>query len=87
MAIAYVSGFAALILPGGLGAREEVLQTMLAGQLARTEGSAAPPVAALVAVALRIVWTVFEVALALALWRLPPTADGVRLEHGAEGQA
>ena len=68
--ISDVTGFAALILPGGFGAREEVLKTMLAGQLTRTEGSAAEPVAALVAVTLRIVWTIFEVAFALALWKL-----------------
>ena len=72
VAISYVTGFAALILPGGFGAREEVLRTMLAGQLTRTEGSASDPVAALVAVALRIVWTIFEVAFALALWKLGP---------------
>ncbi len=73
VAISYVTGFAALILPGGFGAREEVLRTMLAGQLIRTEGSASEPVAALVAVALRIVWTIFEVAFALALWKLGPS--------------
>lgn len=68
--IAYVAGFAALILPGGFGAREELLKTMLAGQLAAGEGSAAEPVAALVSVAIRIVWTIFEVAFAVALWKL-----------------
>ncbi len=70
VAISYVTGFAALILPGGFGAREEVLKSMLSRQLARSEGSAAEPVAALAAVTLRIVWTVFEVAFALALWKL-----------------
>ena len=70
VAISYVTGFAALILPGGFGAREEVLKTMLVSQLAASEGSAAEPVAALVAVTLRIVWTIFEVAFALALWKL-----------------
>ncbi len=73
VAISYVTGFAALILPGGFGAREGVLKTMLAGQLISTEGSAAEPVAALVAVTLRIVWTIFEVAFAVALWKLVPT--------------
>ncbi len=70
VAISYVTGFAALILPGGFGAREEVLKTMLASQLAMSEGIASEPVAALVAVTLRIVWTIFEVAFALALWKL-----------------
>ena len=73
VAISYVTGFAALILPGGFGAREGVLKTMLTGQLTATEGSAAEPVAALVAVTLRIVWTIFEVAFALALWKLVPS--------------
>ena len=73
VALSYVTGFAALILPGGFGAREGVLKTMLAGQMTATEGSAAEPVAALVAVTLRIVWTIFEVAFALALWKLVPT--------------
>jgi hypothetical protein len=70
VALSYVTGFAALILPGGFGAREGVLKTMLSGQMTGTEGSAAEPVAALVAVTLRIVWTIFEVAFALALWKL-----------------
>jgi uncharacterized membrane protein YbhN (UPF0104 family) len=73
VSISYVTGFAALILPGGFGAREGVLKTMLASQLTATEGSAAEPVAALVAVMLRIVWTIFEVAFALALWKLVPS--------------
>ncbi len=71
VAISYVTGFAAIILPGGFGAREEVLKAMLSGQLVASEGGAAEAVAALVAVTLRIVWTVFEVAFALALWKLP----------------
>ena len=72
VALSYVTGFAALILPGGFGAREGVLKSMLVGQMTATEGSAAEPVAALVAVTLRIVWTLFEVAFALALWKLVP---------------
>ncbi len=73
--ISYVIGFAVLFLPGGLGAREAILQLVLVRQLGETDGAAS--LAAALAVALRVVWTLFEVIAALALgsWfpKTPPT--------------
>jgi len=68
VAISYVAGFAAFILPGGFGAREAVLQKVLAVQLLPTEGAAAAPLAAIIAIVLRILWTAFEVAVSLTCW-------------------
>ncbi len=68
VAMSYVAGFAAFILPGGFGAREAVLQKVLAVQLLPTEGVAAAPVAAIIAIVLRILWTAFEVLISLACW-------------------
>lgn len=71
--LSYVAGFVVLVSPGGLGAREFVLQRVLAPQLAPAAGSDAAAVAAAVAVVLRLVWTAFEVAWALGLlWLARP---------------
>lgn len=63
VAASYVAGFLAFILPGGLGAREEMLQVCLEARLTGVIGKPDTGAAA-VAVLLRLVWTVFEVALA-----------------------
>lgn len=57
VALSYVIGFVVLVSPGGLGAREVVLQQVLGG-----------PVAAVVALVLRLVWTTFEVIAAGVLY-------------------
>ena len=69
-AIAYISGFVAIILPGGLGVREELLQRMLSVQLRPTLGDSATGFAVVTAFALRLVWTLFEIACSLLLWRV-----------------
>jgi len=69
-AIAYISGFVAIILPGGLGVREELLQRMLSVQLRPTMGDSATGFAVVTAFALRLVWTLFEIAFSLLLWWL-----------------
>lgn len=69
IALAYVIGFAALVVPGGVGVREWFVQTFLAIEfavlLAPAEAEALAVVAALV---LRLVWTVAEVFLILCLY-------------------
>jgi uncharacterized membrane protein YbhN (UPF0104 family) len=55
--LSYVVGFVVLVSPGGLGAREAVLLHVLGG-----------PVAAVVALVLRLVWTTFEVIAAGVLY-------------------
>ncbi len=62
VAISYVFGFLVLFSPAGAGAREWVLQLVLALQLCSNA------LAALIAILLRVVWTVFEVAVAIVLY-------------------
>ncbi len=57
VAISYVIGFVVLFAPGGLGARELLLQQVLEQQVPAAQ-------AAIVAVVLRIVWTAFEMVVA-----------------------
>ncbi len=66
--LGYVAGFAALIVPGGVGARELVYQQLVGAQLAGLVGGAEAH-AALVAVALRLVWTAAELAV-IGPWAL-----------------
>lgn len=68
--LSYVAGFVVLVSPGGLGAREFVLQQILAPDLVPKLGSAAAGVAVVVALTLRLVWTAFEVVFALLLLAL-----------------
>ena len=74
--LSYVSGFVVLVSPGGLGAREFVLQQVLTPGLTPIVGANAAGVAAVTALALRLVWTAFEVVFALGLWLFgKPTDD------------
>jgi hypothetical protein len=69
VAVSYVLGFVVLVAPGGLGVRELVLQFALTRRFAGApDGSAAAGTAAVVAIVLRLAWTVAELALAAALW-------------------
>jgi len=76
--LSYVLGFVVLVAPGGLGVRELVLQQVLTRRfLADREEATAAGVAAVVALVLRLVWTVAEVVLASALWAWRPRShDG-----------
>ncbi|MGL6076714.1 MAG: lysylphosphatidylglycerol synthase domain-containing protein [Fimbriiglobus sp.] len=67
-AIAYISGFIAIILPGGLGAREELLQRMLAVQLQPFFAESVTGFAIVAALVLRLTWTLFEAAISILLW-------------------
>ena len=58
--VMYVAGFVVLFAPGGVGARELVLQQALAPVLRPAAGDAAEGLAAAVAIVLRLVWTVAE---------------------------
>lgn len=77
VSLAYVIGFVVLVSPAGVGAREWALQTVLERQLAVSE-PAAGPVAAAVALALRVVWTAFEVVAMAGLFLAPlsPWGEG-----------
>ncbi len=66
VSLSYVAGFLLLVSPGGRGAREFVLQTILVSQF---QGSpAAAGLAAVVALMLRLIWTVAEVVVAGSMW-------------------
>ena len=74
-AIAYVGGFLFFFSPGGLGAREAVLQTTLAAVLVAGVGTGpAGALAIVIALLLRLTWTAAEVALAAALYFVHPPA-------------
>lgn len=79
LSLAYVAGFLVLPAPGGLGVREVILQQTLAGELASAyDAPTAQGLAALVALALRAVWTLAEAALAGLAYCTgprPPAAD------------
>jgi len=66
--VAYIAGFVLLFLPGGLGAREELLQRMMTEQLKPELGDAALPLAIAAALLLRLLWTLAEVVVGLILW-------------------
>jgi uncharacterized membrane protein YbhN (UPF0104 family) len=74
MGLAYVLGFAVLVMPGGLGVRELFLTLFLAPELMRTaqldEEQARQAVVAAVVV-LRVTWTVAELLLAAVVFWLP----------------
>lgn len=61
--VSYVAGFVVLVAPGGVGARELVLQQALTPVLAPASGSAAAALSAAIALALRLIWTVAELVL------------------------
>jgi hypothetical protein len=86
VAISYVAGFAAFIMPGGFGAREWVLQEVLTKQLTPAEGSAAAPVAVIIALVLRIVWTSCEVAVSFAAWLTNRAARRVAIAAEAKSE-
>jgi glycosyltransferase 2 family protein len=69
--LAYVFGFVAFFMPGGAGAREYVLAILLAAELVLA-GLATPiagGLAVVVALVLRLIWTIAEVVMAVALYR------------------
>ncbi len=68
VALSYVAGFASLILPGGLGARELLLQQMLAAQLAAVGLVGAAAFGVVAALTIRLAWTAAEVVFSAGLW-------------------
>lgn len=65
IALAYVVGFLALFAPGGLGVRELLLQRLLAAEFAQgMSPSQAEPLAVVVTLVLRLLWTAAEVLMA-----------------------
>lgn len=74
VALCYVAGFVFVLAPGGLGARELALQWALAPQFAAAlGGTASAQVAVLIALALRLTWTVAEAVVGLLFYVLKPS--------------
>lgn len=72
-ALAYILGFIALFMPAGGGVREFALQKLLVLEFALAmDNSQAVIFAAVVSLVVRLVWTIFELTLAVTLWRLLP---------------
>lgn len=67
-AVMYVAGFVVLFAPGGVGARELVLQQALTPVLKPLAGDGAIGLAAIVALLLRFVWTVAELVMIGIVW-------------------
>jgi uncharacterized membrane protein YbhN (UPF0104 family) len=73
MGLAYVSGFVVVVAPGGIGVREFVLAECLKGPLAITIGEeAAPGMAVVIALVLRLTWTISEMVIGLMLYAYRP---------------
>lgn len=76
VALSYVAGFVVLVAPGGLGVRELILESALRPRFAPASGETlAAALATVVALVLRLTWTVAEVAAALALYAWRPVTD------------
>jgi hypothetical protein len=71
VALSYVAGFLAFMLPGGLGVREGVLERFLAPELAGQGVAQAAGVATVVVLVLRLLWTTAELVMAAAVHWLP----------------
>ena len=72
-AVAYVAGFLVLFAPAGAGAREIVMQTLLAAAWVGTFGNdAAGSLAVIAGLVVRLVWTVSEMTYAGLLYALGP---------------
>lgn len=73
-AVAYVAGFLMIVTPGGLGFRELVLGLALTPRLTSAVGAEqAAALAVVIALMLRLVWTISEVLLAMGLYFIHPT--------------
>jgi uncharacterized membrane protein YbhN (UPF0104 family) len=76
VALAYVVGFVVVVAPGGIGAREFVLQAVLVPQFAGRLGAPeAQALAVTITLLLRLVWTAAEVTISLGLYLWPPAVS------------
>jgi glycosyltransferase 2 family protein len=71
ISLACVGGFVAVVVPGGVGVREWVLDSLLAPELAAGAALAAEPRTVMIVLLLRVAWTAGEVVMAALFWPLP----------------
>lgn len=72
VSLSYVAGFVIAVAPGGLGAREIALKLALTPQLTPAFGPQAEGLAVIIALTLRLTWTIAEVVLGLILFAIKP---------------
>lgn len=73
VALSYVAGFVVLVAPGGIGARELVMQKAVSWRFAEALGAVqADGLGVVIALVLRLAWTAAEVLLAGALYFCKP---------------
>ncbi|MCE9530081.1 MAG: flippase-like domain-containing protein [Planctomycetes bacterium] len=74
--IAYIIGFIAFFLPGGVGAREYVLAALLTVELkaAGVEVGIAQGLAVVITLILRLIWTIAEILVAVLLYKFIPAS-------------
>jgi uncharacterized membrane protein YbhN (UPF0104 family) len=72
VALCYVAGFVILFAPGGLGVREYVLMKALTPRFGIADTTTAEGLAIVIALLLRLVWTIGEVLVALSLFFIKP---------------
>jgi glycosyltransferase 2 family protein len=71
IALACVAGFVVVVVPGGVGVREWVLDRFLAPELAATAVLGAGARTVVIVLLLRLTWTAGELVMAALLWLLP----------------
>jgi hypothetical protein len=86
MGLAYSGGFLIVVVPSGLGIREEIIKRYLVAELASEGMGGHAGIALLAALVLRLVWTATEVIVAGFLYVLPikhpPGAESMKsVEH------
>jgi uncharacterized membrane protein YbhN (UPF0104 family) len=72
VALSYVAGFVILFAPGGLGVREYVLMKALTLRFGIADTTTAEGLAIVIALLLRLAWTIGEVLVALSLFFIKP---------------
>lgn len=80
VALSYVAGFVIAVAPGGLGAREIALKLALTPQFTPVFGQQAAALAVIIALTLRLTWTIAEVLVGLLLYLKKPA---IRPSHAA----
>jgi hypothetical protein len=88
VAIAYVIGFVAFFMPGGIGVRDIALQVLLAVELRSRVGpdgyAIADGVATIVALLFRLLGTLAELIIAGIMWRFAPPAARAAVREEVE---
>lgn len=83
LSLSYVAGFLALVVPGGVGVREYVLLQLLPEEIPAVSLPAAEPVAAMIILMLRVLWTGAELVTAGVLYFWPGLGKSISVKEPA----